>query len=148
MELNNIKHNDLDRWKDIQRDLFKIYDPSEHIVIQHFKTDSINRFSVNNKLLEPQKAKNIQERNLILRTFTLIASLTDRISHRDLWEEDKYLYKTLMEIKKYLKDSMENVVISEAFAMAGMFKGVKSIATAGRMNQSIVKKMEQYIKHL
>lgn len=147
MKLDNEKTPDLAKWESIQRDLLKRTELKDTIV---FKTLAIGEeplFFVDDIMLEPkQDMKKTALENNILKTLTLIASLTSRLTYDLFPLEDRNIHLTLVEMIKDLKKIFNDDSTCEAICYNAACKRVPHYKTSEHINTVLTKKMIKYFK--
>lgn len=146
MKLDNVDHPDLDTWKEIQTKLFRMDKPSDYIIFHALGNNENNVFSASDRALNIYEVKSSQDERLMLKAYTLIASLTKRISSKDFHPEDSKLYLTVTELLKNLLNICENQTIASVLATEASLKRVEHFKTADLINSKIQKSMLQYFK--
>lgn len=146
MRLNNDKVNDLDTWRDIQRNLLQRKDISDKLFISNYNLEGNNLFSIDDFTLIPEMAKNRREESYILKAYDLMASLTRRIFNTDLHVENRDIYLSLVHAHKNLLNLISNEGVAYQLATGGALKVVKHHKTAELINSNIVKEMTRYLK--
>lgn len=144
---NDDGKNDLDTWHDIQRKLFITNEPpSDYLILNLTKIDTEDMFILNGNPLRLDDIKSPQEERAILKAYTLLASLTKRISNTLHHPEDGKLYLTLVELVKDLSKIFIKPSDVQDLAMLGATKKVKHYKTADFINERITQKMTKYFK--
>lgn len=139
--------NDLENWKEIQNKLFKKENDSNVIIIKTLTKNKKSSFFVDNFILTPEIATKSSEKEYnILKLFSLVSSLTKRISNENFPREDKNLHLVLAELIKDLKRFLNNKNIAEELAYLGAFKKVPHYVSAEHINKKIQQKMNKYFK--
>lgn len=146
MKLDDKEKPDLMIWKDIQKNLFRLKNPSDYIIFHTLSTDNTDIFSASDRALDLNDTKNSQDEKLMIRAIDLIASLTRRISLSDLHPEDSNVYWVIAELYKNLSTLFENVSIAETLTTEAAMKKVKHCQTANLINSKIAKSMKNYFK--
>ncbi len=148
MKLNNEDKNDLEIWQTIQKELFNIKTPSEYFIFHSLNRGKQVIFSVDDRLLDLNQAKNRKDEGLMLRTFDLIASITKRIIYSAHLPENKFIYLTLAELKNNLENIMEDKFLAGKLATEAAMKRIKHYKTAELMNPQTTRYVENYFKRL
>ncbi len=146
MKLDDREKPDLTTWKDIQKNLFHIENPSDYIVFHSLSTDSSDVFSASDRLLNLNDVKNNQDEKLMIRAFDLIASLTKRIASKDFHPEDSNIYFVIAELLKNLVTIFQNEELATAITTEAAMKQVKNYKPAELINSQIHKYMMNYFK--
>lgn len=146
MQLDNVNKNDLKIWQEIQKNLLKREELDDIIVFKAMKINDETKFLIDKFILEPQNIKNLKTEKEVLKTFTLISSLTKRIKNEYFTPEDRNLYVTLVEvmkdIAKTIKDEESVFIMSKQMA----YKEIPHQQTADFFHSNIQKKMIKYFK--
>jgi len=146
MQLNNEgEYKDLDTWKEINKGLTNKKNKTNDIVFQFFNQGKKLFLTINDIWLQPINAEDQQNEKLILKAYTLIASLTRRIINTDFPPEDENLYMTLVAVKKHLETFVTKDALTYLWAEGGR-KSVKHYVTAEIINNHIDKSMKKYFK--
>ena len=147
MQLDNDKKQDLENWKDIQKNLFKKTDLKETIVFKTLKRYGTVEVFLDDFVLKPEiLTKGTKEELLTLKALTLISSLTTRVQSEYFPKEDGGLYLSLVELMKNLTKFFSNQKLAEDLGNLAAFKKVKHHITAKTINTQIQEKMVKYFK--
>ena len=147
MQLDNNGTPDLDIWKTIQKDLYKIKDPQDVITFQCVEIGGLGKkfyFGGNSLNLKTVNSKN---EALILKAFGLIASLTKRIIMTSLPTVDREMPKTILQTRENFLKFLEN---DADFVDNIIYTSVQSRFSkshiAENMNKNVHKMMKAYLK--
>lgn len=146
-ELDNIGTKDLDKWYEIQDKLMPNKPKSNFLIVHNlssFDVTTIGTADVNLHL--DTKKINPENEKVYLKTYSLIASLTDRVSKAPHHLEDKNLSFSYINLFKNLKDIFPTNNIAEYLTHLTTKKAVKHYVTADIINSSINKAMYKYFK--
>lgn len=146
MKLNNNIENDLDTWHGIQKNLFRIQKPSDYIIFHSLYDGEESHYSALDRHLDLNHVTNKNDEMLMLKTFSLMASLTKRIINTEFPPENSSLHLTMVELIKNLKTILQNETIAGSLAMEAAMKKVKHYKTAGLVNNQITESMKRYFK--
>lgn len=106
MQLNNIGHKDLDIWKNAQKNLLNINNPSDTFTIELVKGFGHNTLASGDKCLTPKILnKSPETEKLMLKTYTWMANLTKRIMNDNHLIEDT----KNKQLEKVIKDTTDNL---------------------------------------
>lgn len=146
-ELDNIGTEDLKKWHEIQDKLMPNKPKSNFLIVHNltsFNVTSIGTSDVNINL----DTRNINPENekIYLKTYSLIGSLTDRVSKALHHPEDKNLCFSYINLLKNLKDFFPTNNIAEYLTHLTTKKAVKPYVTADIINKNINKTMQKYFK--
>lgn len=146
MKLDNNEKPDLDTWKDIQRKLFKMDKTSDCIIFHCISRDNTDVFSLSDRSLNLHDALNPQDEKLMLKAYSLIASITKRLVLKDNPPEDAKLCLTVAELLKNLTQIIENKSIALTLTTQAAMKKVEHYKTANLINSLIDKNMKNYFR--
>ena len=147
MRLNNDGPcKDLDTWHAIQKTLFKGEPLTDFFLFTSSVLHKLNIITVNNYNLDLKQINSREEEKAILKAFTLISSLTKRISSIDNHPQDREYNLTLQEALKMFKKVFTRDDHVAFLIMNGASKVVKHYETADLINNNISKKMARYFK--
>lgn len=147
MLLNNKDgNNDLDTWHEIQSRLFKGEPKTDYLVLTCGNIGEKDLYVLNKHRLSLENIKNSEEERIILKAYTLLASLTRRIICTEHHPENSKIYLTQAEIMKNLLESSNNKNLAYLVSIWGANKIVKHYVTAEKINNGINRKMRKYFK--
>lgn len=146
MKLDNNEKPDLDTWKDIQKNLFKMDKTTDYIIFHCISRDNTDVFSLSNRCLNLHDTKNQQDEKLMLRAYSLIASITKRFGRKVNPSEDSKLCLTVAELLKNLTQIIENKSIALTLTTQAAMKKVEHYKTAHLINSLIDKNMKNYFR--
>lgn len=154
MKLSNEDgYNDLEVWKQIQKGLNPNAEPSEYIVFQNTNlvSDNVDMFivddfllDINNKKANKPLTKDLE--GLILKSNTLVASLTKRIMNSYDVPEDKDYYKSVVHSFNTIKKIIGHDGANDLVLIQASLKRVKHNITAKLINDGISRNMAKFFK--
>lgn len=144
LQLNNEKCNDLQIWQSLQRELLKNENVTDVITFQCLKKYPLKDFFIGGFHLDTRKMRNLDNENLFLKAFSLISSLTKRLSYESLVPQDRDIYKNLPLIERELSQCLYDPKVAGEIIAYSFLKDIKQEKIAQEMNQIIQKKMESY----
>lgn len=146
MKLDNSEKPDLDTWNDIQKNLFKMDKTNDYIIFHCMSRDNTDVFSLSDRYLNLHDTKNQQDEKLMLKAYSLIASITKRLELKDNPPEDSRLCLTVAELLKNLTQIIENKSIALTLTTQAAMKKVEHYKTAHLINSLIDKNMKNYFR--
>lgn len=158
MQLDNYGKKDLDTWYTIQKKFLNRKTPKDTVTFSVFKFNNKNHFILSNYLLNiPPEKEGTELERIMLKAFTLIASLTKEIKCNMPVVFDKGLSETLLQAREDLLEIFGNKSdIANNPASAKDLDFVNKLMTSGieispnpkpvakSINKEIQTEMEQY----
>lgn len=148
MQLDNIGTKDLDIWHSIQKGFLKRTKLEDTITFGIFNYEGKNRMLLSNySLTIPEKLKSTEVEKLILRAYTLVASLTRRIAEGYPIFYDKDYKKTLLEVRENLLPIFENDIdFVNRYILEGISPQMEHKEPSKFINNEIQKEMNKYFE--
>ena len=147
-ELDNNGDEDLKTWHEIQEKLMPNSKKSNHLVVHHLSImDGLLTIGKENTNIKVSSNNiNAQKEPVMLKLYTLLASLTRRVYMAPYQPEDKNLTFSVINLLKNLKDLFPTHNTAEQLTYDATMKRVKPHITADIINKHINKTMVNYFK--
>lgn len=151
MRLDNIGKNDLDIWQTLQKNLMNRSFTTDVLTFNIFEQGDNNIIGFSSELLDlDEVAQSSEEESLMMKAFTFLASLTDRIkSDFHLIQDDNYrsmAYETKADLSDVFLGKKQGAVELDRAVWGAFYAKTSPQEIAKNINNKIHDKMMVYFR--
>lgn len=149
MQLNNTGNKDLDIWKSIQKKFLNREETSDVITFNLFECGNENILGISHELLDIENTKkSSEEESIMLKAYSLIASLTKRIMSDYNIQKDNSIkamaYETKADLADVFMGNKQNSAELDRAVWGAFYPATTPQEQAKKINQKINETMIKY----